>query len=65
VAGAVRLEDIDDSVGRLHAGEVIELSVGSASQLQTLVDKLGRGLARQHLRAVPVGQLMRDAGSSV
>jgi hypothetical protein len=65
VAGAVRLQDIDDSIGRLHAGEVIELSLGSATQLQTLVDKLGRGLTRQHLRAVPVGQLMRDAGSSV
>jgi hypothetical protein len=65
VAGAVRLQDIDDRVGRLHAGEVIELSLSSSNQVQNLVGKLDRGLTRQHLRAVPVGQLMRDAGSSV
>jgi hypothetical protein len=30
-----------------------------------LVAKLDHGLAAFHLRAVPVGQLIRDAGSTV
>jgi UDP-glucose 4-epimerase len=64
VAGAVWLQDIDDSVGHLHAGEVIELTLNGSSQAQALVGKLDRGLVREHLRAVPVGQLMRDAGAS-
>jgi UDP-N-acetylglucosamine:LPS N-acetylglucosamine transferase len=65
VAGAVRLRDTDDRVGHLHAGEVIELTVTSSGQVAQLVGKLDHGLVTEHLRAVPVGQLMRDAGSSV
>jgi hypothetical protein len=65
VAGAVRLNDKDDRVGRLHAGEVIELQCTNSSQVTMLIGKLDRGLLTFHLRAVPVGQLMRDAGSSV
>jgi len=65
VAGAVRLQDADDNVGRLHAGEVVELSLSNASPVWTLIGRLERGLEREHLRAVPVGQLMRDAGASV
>ena len=65
VAGAVRLEDKDDRVGNLHAGEVIELTVTSSGQCSALVGKLDRRLSIEHLRAVPVAQMMRDAGSSV
>ena len=65
VAGAVRLRDKDDTVGHLHAGEVIELTVGNAHQFSTLVAKLDQDLVSQHLRAVPVGQLLRDAGATV
>jgi hypothetical protein len=65
VAGAVRLNDRGDPVGNLHAGEVIELTLTSAQQVPALVGKLDRRLLREHLRAVPVAQLMRDAGSSV
>jgi UDP-glucose 4-epimerase len=65
VAGAVRLRDSDDTVGHLHAGEVIELSVRSARQFSDLIGKLDQRLVSQHLRAVPVAQLMRDAGSNV
>jgi len=65
VAGAVRLQDKDDRVGDLHAGEVIELHCTDAKQVTMLVGKLDRGLVTFHLRAVPVGQLMHDAGSSV
>ncbi len=64
VAGAVRLRDIDDKVGNLHAGEVIELSVSSSRALSAFVAKLDRRLTTEHLRAVPVGQLLRDAGAS-
>jgi UDP-glucose 4-epimerase len=65
VAGAIRLNDKDDRIGHLRAGEVVELSVTKASQLTMLLGKLDRGLGTFHLRAVPVAQLIRDAGSSV
>jgi UDP-glucose 4-epimerase len=61
VAGAVRLEDRDDSVGRLRPGEVVEFKVSSVSQLQPLLDKLLIAIGTEHLRAVPVDRLMRDA----
>jgi len=64
VAGAVRLQDKDDRVGNLRPGEVIELECTSSKQLAMLVTKLDRGLLTFHLRAVPVGQLIRDSGSS-
>ena len=62
VAGAVRLQDSDDSLGSLHPGEVVEFSVGSAGQLATLIGKLVDGLHEDHLAAVPVGRLIHDAG---
>jgi UDP-N-acetylglucosamine:LPS N-acetylglucosamine transferase len=65
VAGAIRLRDLGDQVGNLHAGEVIELTLTSSRQLPALVGKLDRRLVTEHLEAVPVGQLMRDAGSTV
>jgi hypothetical protein len=65
VAGAIRLRDLDDRVGNLHAGEVIELALTNSRQLPTLVGKLDRRLVTEHLQAVPVGQLIRDAGSTV
>ncbi len=65
VAGAVRLQDSDDSLGALHPGEVVEFSVASASQLAPLLDKLVNGLDEDHLAAVPVGRLIRDAGKPV
>jgi hypothetical protein len=65
VAGAVRLDDNDDTVGNLHAGEVIELDLTGSRQVESLVAKLDSRLVTEHLQAVPVGQLIRDAGSSV
>jgi hypothetical protein len=61
VAGAVRLQDADDPLGFLHPGEVVEVSVGSADGILPLLDKLLAGLRMEHLAAVPVGRLMRDA----
>jgi hypothetical protein len=65
VAGAVKLLDKDDSLGRLHPGEVVEVVVTGRSQATQVVHNLIAGLQAQHLAAVPVGRLLRDAGSSV
>jgi UDP-glucose 4-epimerase len=62
VAGAVQLHDADDALGDLRPGEVIELRVSSDQQLHQVLGKLVVGLREGHLDAVPVGQLMRDAG---
>jgi UDP-glucose 4-epimerase len=62
IAGAVRLEH-DDTVGRLRAGEVVELSVANLSDLNPLITQLRSELRAAHLHAVPVGKLMRDAGA--
>jgi hypothetical protein len=65
VAGAVKLDDPDDSIGNLRAGEVVELTVRDSSTLLQMLDKLDARLVAEHLRGVPVGRLMRDAGSQV
>jgi hypothetical protein len=65
IAGAVRIDDPGDSLGRLHAGEVIELTITRARDSLPLLEKLRSELAADHLLAVPVGRLMRDAGSTV
>jgi hypothetical protein len=62
VAGAVKLDDRHDPLGRLRAGEVIEVAVSSPAQLQSLMAKLLPELSADHLTAVSVGRLMRDAG---
>jgi hypothetical protein len=65
VAGAVRLSHPNDRLGKLHPGEVVEISVGNGTDVVGLIEKLRRQLAAQHLAPVPVGRLMRDAGVSV
>ncbi len=65
VAGAVRLDDSTDTPGPLHPGEVIELTATTETQLLAQVNKCAQELAAQHLTAVPLGKLMRDAGVSV
>jgi nucleoside-diphosphate-sugar epimerase/UDP-N-acetylglucosamine:LPS N-acetylglucosamine transferase len=65
VAGAVRLEDSDDSLGHLRPGEVVEFTITDISELQPLLAKLLYGLRADHLSAVPIGRLMHDAGASV
>jgi UDP-glucose 4-epimerase len=64
IAGAVRLDDHGDTVGRLHAGEVIELTLSNLGAAGPLLQNLRLALAADHLSAVPVGQLMRDAGTT-
>jgi UDP-glucose 4-epimerase len=65
IAGAVKLTDHDDRVGRLRAGEVVELTLTPTTNVAELVDKLRMRLAAEHLAAVPVGRLIRDAGLAV
>jgi hypothetical protein len=62
VAGAVQLHDADDALGDLRPGEVVQVNVSNDVQLQKVLGKLVVGLREGHLAAVPVGQLMRDAG---
>jgi UDP-glucose 4-epimerase len=63
VAGAVRLGDRDDALGQLRPGEVIELTASSPAAVGPLIVRLQRDLRAEHLRAVPLGRLLRDAGA--
>jgi len=63
VAGAVRVDGADDRLGQLHPGEVVELTVSDPRAALPLVRKLCAELRAAHLAGVPVGRLMRDAGS--
>jgi len=65
VAGAVHVDDLGDSLGRLRPGEVVEISIPNTSLALPLVHKLRTELHAAHLAAVPVGRLLRDSGSSV
>jgi processive 1,2-diacylglycerol beta-glucosyltransferase len=64
VAGAVLLDDRDDHAS-LRPGQVIELRVTRPGEASALLGRLDRALQASHLRGVPVGRLMRDAGISV
>ncbi len=64
VAGAIHIRDRDDPLGRLHPGEVVQVTIGSPAQLQALLGKLVLGLRSDHLSAVSVGRLMYDARST-
>jgi hypothetical protein len=64
VAGAVRLSDSTDPLGRLRAGEVVELAGTNPSEMAPMVAKLVIALRTEHLAAVPIGRLMRDADNN-
>jgi UDP-glucose 4-epimerase len=65
IAGAVKVDGVDDTLGPLHAGEVVELTVSRTQDALPLLEKLRSRLAADHLSAVPVGRLMHDAGDRV
>ena len=65
VAGAVVVDDRGDRFGLLRPGEVVQLIVNTPSEALALVDELALKLHAEHLNAVSVGRLMRDAGASV
>ena len=64
VAGAVSLHDADDSLGQLHAGEVVALNVADRAELTVVLGKLAAALHADHLRAVTVGELVHDANQT-
>ena len=61
VAGAIHMEDGDATPGPLHPGEVIELTLAPTTDVQLLVQRLHDQLLADHLSAVSLGRLMRDA----
>ncbi|HUO69220.1 MAG TPA: NAD-dependent epimerase/dehydratase family protein [Solirubrobacteraceae bacterium] len=65
IAGAVRIDEPRDSIGHLHAGEVIEFTVSSPDQVLPILGGLSDVLRRDGLSAVPVARLMHDAGATV
>jgi UDP-glucose 4-epimerase len=65
VGGAVRLSDNDDVASRFREGEVIEISVPNPHAALGVMDRLCGRLRQEHLQAVSLGRLMRDAGVSV
>ena len=65
VGGALRLGGRHDSVGTLRMGEVIEINTVSVPSLLTILSRLCHRLHAEHLRAVSLGRLMRDAGVKV
>ncbi len=65
IGGAVNIDDNDDQLGNLRAGEVIKLTLTSSTNVAALVRRLHDTLAADHLQAVPVRELMIDAGASV
>jgi hypothetical protein len=65
VAGAIRLGQPNDGLRRLRPGQVVELTVTRNGEALPLLLRLDQELRASRLRAVPVGQLVRDAGSSV
>ncbi len=65
VAGAVRVDDPGDALGPLRPGEVVEIAMNDSPRLIPVIGELAGELRSEHLTAVPVGQLMRDAGTSV
>jgi UDP-glucose 4-epimerase len=62
VAGQVTLDDRGDRFGPLHAGEVVEVTITQPAQVTAVLSRLSYELRREHLSAVCLGRLMRDAG---
>lgn len=65
VAGAVRLDDHGDPFNHLRTGQVIELGGGTLNSSLDELARLNQDLLLHHLRAVPVGRLLRDSGTPV
>ncbi len=65
IAGAVKLGGSHTALGALRPGELIELTVKTPQDAAQLVRELSSRLRTEHLVAVPVARLMRDAGVPV
>jgi hypothetical protein len=62
IAGAVRLTG-DGQIGTLRAGEVIQLNVPNTESLLPMLIELRQALSAEGLHAVPVAELLRNAGT--
>jgi hypothetical protein len=65
IAGAVKLDGKRRGVVHLRAGDVVELKLTGSGHPQALVARLVGDLRAQQLAGVPVGRLIRDAGTPV
>jgi hypothetical protein len=65
VAGAIKLPGSTHELGKLHAGEVIELRVTNVGSALSELRVISAHLRARDLRAVPVAQLMRDSGQPI
>jgi UDP-N-acetylglucosamine:LPS N-acetylglucosamine transferase len=65
IGGQIRLASITSKLGRLHAGEVVEIRVTSVAAAIEQLQRLQGALLTAHLHAVPVQKLLRDSGTSV
>ena len=60
IAGKILLDDPGDLTGRLHRGEVVEVSARHTAELLAMLSQLASRLHAEHLHAVPVGRLLHD-----
>jgi UDP-glucose 4-epimerase len=65
VGGAIRLRHPADKLGRLHAGEVIEISATNVPMALKMLRHICRELHLAHLEGVSVGTLMTDSGTPI
>ena len=66
IKGTVQLTDRTDRLGKLHPGEIVELSVKNVAEARALLHRLGVVLRRDGLhQAVPVTKLLKDSGVSI
>jgi processive 1,2-diacylglycerol beta-glucosyltransferase len=65
VAGKVKVGRRWNALSHLRSGEVIELQVTSLDGAITQLLQLDHQLRADHLRAVPIGQLIRESGLQV
>ena len=49
----------DSTIGELHPGQIVTLVLSSGASSVAAIDELKRALARNHLRSVPVNQLVK------
>jgi UDP-N-acetylglucosamine:LPS N-acetylglucosamine transferase len=65
IAGQIKLGASSFKIGKLHAGEVIEIRVTSVAAAIEELQRLDGMLLNDHLQSVPVQSLLRDSGTQV
>jgi UDP-glucose 4-epimerase len=65
VGGAIHLTDPRDAIGVLRSGEFIEINTANVQNVLAITAHLCHELRAEHLRAVSLARVMRDAGAKV